>query len=533
MKSKKNIFLNAWTMIVLSLLFSYTGSAQTKDRKFKKALKEANDFFLNEDYKSAEELYQSIWAKDSLNEKLNLNLGISKFKQKRLPKEVLLYLLKAEKSEYPVVHYYLGKVYHLVFKFDEAIAHYNKYKAVAEASREFKDEVVNAGIEMSVNAKNQMEQPHKALIRNIGSTVNTKYPEYVPLISPDENTLYFTSRRPGSTGGQTDVFGSYYEDIYVSKKINGSWSKPENLGSPVNTENHDACVSLSPDGQKMLIFRTSFDLSSGDLYSTSWDGKTWTIPSILGPEINTDAKELSASSNNENTRIIFASDRPGGFGGKDLYRVVLLPNGKWSQAQNLGSAINTKYDEDAPFISTNEQYLYFSSNGKNTMGGYDIFRAGLHPDYSFSEPINLGYPINSVGDDIFFVTGNNAKRGYFSSMNQDAKDPNYLSEDIFMIDMRYGEDETSVKKGVCVFGNDVMPAQVQISVYDEAQKLTGVYKPNSKNGTFIFIVNPYDRYKIIAEAKGYDPVSIDFMPLAEQKDYEVEVDLLTIEFKKP
>jgi hypothetical protein len=167
------------------------------------------------------------------------------------------------------------------------------------------------------------------------------------------------------------------------------------------------------------------------------------------------------------------------------------------------------------------------------MGGYDIFRSDILAEYSFGAPQNLGYPINSVGDDIFFVTAPNAKRGYFSSLNEDPTDPNYLSDDIFLIDMRYGENETSVKKGVCVLEDNSMLSQVQILVYDEAQKLTGTYKPNSKNGTFIFIVNPYDRYKIVAEAKGYRTVSLDFEPLAEQKDYEVDVDLLTIEFKKP
>jgi hypothetical protein len=311
------------------------------------------------------------------------------------------------------------------------------------------------------------------------------------------------------------------------------WSKPENIGGPVNTEQHDACVSLSPDAQQMLIFRTSEDLSSGDLYSTYWNGKSWGPPVILGEEVNSPAKELSACTNNDKTMIIFTSDREGGFGGKDLYRVVKLPNGQWSRPQNLGPKINTKYDEDAPFISPNGQFLYYSSNGYNTMGGYDIFRADFYADFTFGEAKNLGYPTNTVGDDIFFVVTADAKHGYFSSLNGDKNDANYLSDDIYLVDMRYDENEICVKKALCKLDSAGVQIPVQVQVYDEAtKKLTGTYKPNAKDGSFIFTVNPYDRYRIVAEARGYQPVTLNFEPLVEQEDYEVDSDLLIIEFKK-
>ena len=537
MKKQKEIRYCSFATLLLLLVFSFSvvAAQQVKhDFQFKKKLQEADDFFDIDDFKNAEKLYLSILPSDSLNEKINLNIAICKFKQKQFPEEIFPYLLKAEKSKLALAQLYLGKVYHLACQFEEAISHYINYKVFDEKTREFNNETVNRFIEMSKHAKNEMQQPHKALIKNIGQSINTKYQEYVPLISADESKLFFTSRRPGSTGDETDVLGTYNEDIYVSnKEINGSWSKPENIGSPVNTERHDACVSLSPDAQHMLIFRTSEDLSSGDLYSTYWNGKNWGEPVMLGAEINSEHKELSACNNNDNSMIIFSSDRPGGFGGKDLYRIVFLPNGKWSKPQNLGEKINTKFDEDAPFFSSNGQFLYFSSNGLNTMGGYDIFRADAFADYSFGETQNLGYPINSVGDDIFFVISADSKHGYFSSLNEDKVDPNYLSDDIFLIDMRYGENETCVKKGACVFEKQTeFPLQVLVSVYDEVtQKVIGTYKPNA-SGSFVFTVNPYDKYKIVAEAKGYETISLPFAPLVEQEDYEVEVDVLTLEFKK-
>jgi hypothetical protein len=526
---------HAYSLAALLLCFSCSlAAAQPKypqrDFKFRQKLKEANEFFQMEDFKSAEKLYISIWPQDSLDEELNLNIAICKYRQKQFPDQILPYLEKAQKSTLPAAQLYLAKVNHIACEFDKAIEHYNNYKAFPEKDREMNNEELERYIAMSVKAKNEMEQPHKAYIKNMGGTINTKYPEYVPLISADESILFFTSRRPGSTGGLTDVLGNYYEDVYVSRKENGTWSKPQNLGGPVNTEQHDACVSLSPDAQQMLIFRTSADLSSGDLYSTYWNGKNWGEPVMLGAEINSPSKELSACTNNDNSMIIFTSDRPGGFGGKDLYRVVKLPNGQWSKPQNLGSKINTKYDEDAPFISPNGQFLYFSSNGYNTMGGYDVFRSDFYADNTFGDPKNLGYPTNTVGDDIFFVISADAKHGYFSSLNEDKKDANYLSDDIFLVDMRYDENEICVKKALCRLDSANVP--VQITVYDQAtKKPTGSYKPN-RDGSFIFTVNPYDRYRIVAEAKGYEPVTLDFEPLVEQEDYEVDSDLLTIEFKK-
>ena len=507
---------------------------QGSDFAFKRKLKEAEAFLELEDYKSAEQLFLTLLPKDSLNEKVNLGLGICMYLQKQQPEKTLSFLLRAEKGSDGEVHYFLGRVYHLLSRFDEAIEQLGKYKDLEESKRKFDNLVVDRSIEMCKRAKYEIQQPHKALIKNLGSAINTKFPEYVPLVSGDESILFFTSRRPGSTGNQVDAEGNYYEDIYVSYKKNNAWSSPENIGLPINTETHDACVSLSLDAQQMLFFRTSYDLSSGDLYQSEWNGKAWSEGKKLGSQINTPAKELSACTNNDNSIIVFSSDREGGFGGKDLYRVVKLPNGEWSQAQNLGPKINSMYDEDAPFISSNGQYLYFSSNGIKTIGGYDIFKIDFYQEASIAEPQNLGYPINSIGDDIFFVISADGKHGYYSSLNMDKNDPNYLSEDIFLIDRRYSENETRIKKGICKFANDVLPEQVQISVFDEVTKrLIGTYKPQKRDGSFIFVVNPYDAYKIVAEASNFETITIDFKPLVEQEDYDIEQDVIILEFKKP
>ncbi|MFL5752966.1 MAG: hypothetical protein ACJ76F_06130 [Bacteroidia bacterium] len=508
---------------LLIFLFSATLLCAQKDKNFKKALKEANTLFAMDDFRNALNKYLPLWHKDSLNEKINLNIAICKYKLKEFPDSILPYLVRVDKSRELEAQLYEAKVFHLEHKFDEAVLHYNKYKKFPEVQRELKDGEVDKLIESSKLASQMMSLPRKASIKNLGNVINTKYPEYVPLITPDESVLYFTSRRPGSTGGLTDAWGNYFEDIYISTNKKGAWTEPKNLGAPVNTATHDACVALSADAQQMIIFRTSEDQLSGDLYLTHATIDHWGEPEKLGPEINSEYKDLSACFNLENSMIYFSSDRPGGLGGKDLYRVKRLPNGNWSKPFNLGAPVNTAGDEDAPFLHL-DGTLYYSSNGGNTMGGYDIFKTTLDENNNFALPENLGFPVNTVGDDIFFVLSADGKHGYYSSLNENPAEPGYESEDIYFIDMRYGENDIKVRKARTLSINEdkEAPVSAKITVLDsETNRVAGIYNTGSGSGRFIFIVNPYDSYKIITEAKGYETVITHLKALVDEAEDEL------------
>lgn len=494
-----------------------------QDKEFRKNLKAANELFSMDDFRNALEKYMPLWKQDSLNEKINLNIAICKYKLKEIPDSILPFLLRVDKSREPEAQLYEAKVFHLEHKFDDAVLHFNKYKEFPEAKRELKNADVDKLIEASKLAAQMMALPRKASIKNLGNVINTKYPEYVPLITPDESVLYFTSRRPGSTGGLKDVWGNYYEDVYMSTNKNGNWTEPQNIGAPVNTATHDACVALSADAQQLIVFRTSEDQLSGDLYLSHATLNNWGEPEKLGPEINSEYKDLSACFNIENSMIYFSSDRPGGMGGKDLYRVKRLPNGKWSTPFNLGPPVNTSGDEDAPFLHL-DGTLYYSSNGGNTMGGYDIFKTTLGDDNVFSTPENLGFPINTVGDDIFFVLSADGKHGYYSSLNENPSEPGYESEDIYFIDMRYGENDIKVRKArtITVADNQETAVAAKITVLDsESNRVAGIYNTSIGSGKFIFIVNPYDSYKLITEAKGYETSIITIKALVDETEEEL------------
>ncbi len=277
------------------------------------------------------------------------------------------------------------------------------------------------------NAEKYIAEPLKVEIRNLGPQINSPYPDFAPVISADESVLYFTSRRPGSTGNKIAPDGLYFEDIYVSENQQGQWTPARNVGAPLNTTSHDACIALSADGQTLFIFNSD---NGGDIFQSRLKGTRWLPPKNLGSPINTKYWEPSVCLSADERTLFFVSDRPGGMGGRDIYMCRRLPNGKWSAPINLGPPINTPYDEDGPFFHPDGKTLFFSSNGPNSMGGFDIFRSELKPDSTWSTPINLGYPINTPGDDIYFVLSASGLHGYYASEREDS----YGEKDIYLID---------------------------------------------------------------------------------------------------
>lgn len=505
-------------LIYIFIYFSWLNSnSQTKvnPRLYAKDFQNANLYFDTEDYLNAINSYRKVLAVEPNHEIANLNSAISRIRLNQPIDSCYTNLVRLKNSKVPEVQFYYGKIFHLSSNFDEAIACFNRYKSIPRKQRSIDDAEVNYYISCSNNAKEFVSNPHRSVIKNIGDKVNSPYPDYVPLITQDETLLYFTSRRPGSTGNLKDVYGNYYEDIYVCQKgADGKWGEPKNLGAPLNTNTHDACVALSFDGNEMLIYRTSADESTGDLYMTHTDYEGWSEPKKLGPEINTPFIETSACFSNDTSIIYFSSNKPGGFGGKDLYRIKKLPNGRWSAPMNLGPVINTDKDEDAPYLHPDGTTLYFSSKGHNTMGEYDVFKTIHNTETSaFSIPENLGFPINTVHNDIFFVLNANGTRGYYSSV----KEETYGGSDIYMIDTRFGDNDLKVKKGKVMWGST--PTKAKITLIDiESKQISGIFNASPKTGKFIMVMNPLKAYKAIVEEEGYQTMIVDIEPIVSERE---------------
>ncbi|MDP1747484.1 MAG: OmpA family protein, partial [Bacteroidota bacterium] len=227
----------------------------------------------------------------------------------------------------------------------------------------------------------------------------------------------------------------------------------------------------------------------------------WSSPEKLNKNINTKGWEPSAFLSADGNTLYFTSNRKGGFGGRDLYKSNKLPNGEWAMASNLGSTINTPYDEDAPFIHPDGVTLYFSSNGHKTMGGFDIFSSMLSTQNEWTKPANIGYPINSTDDDIYYAVSPDNKRAYYSSFKAGGigEKDNYL-----ITFFEYVESPLTLLKGTVTDPYGKVPKTVEITVTDnETGKIAGIYHPNSKTGEYLFILPPGKNYNVTYEAEGY------------------------------
>lgn len=516
-----------WISIFSVFVLNVFVFGQTPSKKqINKQLKDAAFYFDGEDYLNALKEYRRVIAMDKKNETANLNALICKLKLNQPVDSVLEYVEVLKNSKNSEALYYLGKVNHQLKFFDIAIDYLQKYKAIHEDKRLINNDEVNHMIEVCMNAKKETANPHRSIIKNMGDNINSIYPDYVPVITPDESVMYFTSRREGSSNNVKDAYGNYHEDVYVSYNKDGVWSKPENVGPPINTETHDACVALSPDGQRMIIYRTAPDLVTGDLYVTRMgpDGK-WGELQKYGNEINSQFIETSACFSSDTSEIYFSSNRPGGYGGKDIYRIKKLPNGKWAMPYNLGKEINTPYDDDDPYLHPDGVTLYFSSKGHSTMGEYDVFKSVLNIETNkFSPPESLGYPINSVNNDRFFVLSGDGKHGYYSSVKDDSKG----SSDIYIIDTRFGDNDLIVKSAYVYNGEN--PGRAKITLLDnETRQVAGIFNSNAKTGKFVLALNPLKYYKVIVEEDGFNTVVVDIDPVAFEKQ---ETDLIIKMTKK-
>ena len=362
---------------------------------------------------------------------------------------------------------------------------------------EFEVEQLGKSIDVAVS---QLSNPEVVNIINLGKSINTKEDEYVPLISADEELLFFTSKRV-EDNIELDPFGKPFENIYYAeRKMNSSqWQIAKLVEGSVNTKKHDACVGLSPDGNTMYLFRTNKNLIGGDLYESTLKNNIWTTPIRMSKNINGfKSIEPSASITLDGSTLYFSSNREGGFGGFDLYQVKKLPTGEWSLPLNLGSNVNSPFDEDAPFIHPNGKDLYFSSKGFENMGGFDVFKSEL-VNGIFQKPKNLRAPTNSTKDDIFFTISPDEKHGYYSSN----KSGGFGGQDIYKIDYL----EKSLRQSVisAQVNLDGAPLSCTITLIEvETGELSGVFNSTPRNGKFIFLVNPAVEYELIIDGDGFD-----------------------------
>ena len=393
------------------------------------------------------------------------------------------------------VDYWLARSYHLDGQFDKADEYYTKFEAECGEQHELRKQSIR-GREQTANARVHMAAPKNYQVSNVGQVINGDHPDFSPVISVDGNAMFYTSRRVRPDSSNRSVIdllaGLPYEDVYVSyKDRNGVWQRPELLN--ISGTGHEATVNVSADGQTLLLYRD--DGGDGNLYESKLVGELWSDPTLIGSDVNTKSWETHCALTADGNTLYFVSDRKDGQGGRDLYRVVKLPTGEWSKAQNLGPVVNTPYDEDGVFIHPNGRTMYFASKGHNSMGGFDIFTTEMGDDGNWSKPENIGYPLNTVDDDVFFVTTADGRRGYFSS----DKNGGYGEKDIYFVDFpenMEAEGLTVLKGFIIPPPGESLPPTTVLYVTDKATGEVKTYKPRQRDGVYVAILPPCKEYNL-------------------------------------
>lgn len=386
------------------------------------ALKKGEDAFQQgpQAYPEAIAYYLKANAFNPNNAELNFKLGACYINSTQRT-EALPYVQKAldlDPNVHPRVHYLLGMALHLNAEWDNAIKQYRLHEKSAQGGFDAADLFTDIPklIAECQNGKRLMADPVDVVISNLGKGLNSEYSEQGPVINADGSRLMYTSKRPGTTGGSREKStGAYFEDIYLSKRSNRAWSDAVNVGEPINSNINDAAVGLSNDGSRLIIYRG--DKKSGDLYEARRVGEKWSEPERLNKHINSAFHEPSASYSFDNKWLYFVSDRTeGAYGGMDIFRSQWDEDKRdWGSAENLGPEINSPYDEEGIFVHPDGKTIYFSSKGHESMGGYDVFSSQWN-GIAWSKPKNLGYPLNTPDDDLYYVCSASGRTGYFSSV---------------------------------------------------------------------------------------------------------------------
>lgn len=385
-----------------------------------------------------------LGAYDYLIDDAELNMKIGQCYLASVTEEKFLaipYFLKAIKLDLhfkkPEIYYFLGQSYHFNEDWDNALLYYQKALNYCREDKEIPK--IKKRIAEVKYGKMAYNNPHKnIIIRNLGPQVNSKYSDFCPLVDAVENDLFFTSRRHEFRSDNPDIRTHLSENIYFSHRQNfKTWSTPTPLKEPLNNQDHTATVSISMDGSEMIIYR------EGNLYISYHKDSLWSKPKKLPNTINSVYVETSACLNYTMDTLYFVSNNEElSIGGLDIFMSVKDENGKWGKAQSLGNSINSEYDEEGVALSKDGNTLYFSSRGHDSMGGYDIFKSTKDFQGNWGKPINLGAPINSPNDDVYFMMRANGKHAYYSSSRKGG----YGEKDIYRITIIDQTKELSVAK---------------------------------------------------------------------------------------
>jgi len=424
--------------------------------------------------------------------------------------------------------YFQAKAYVAQMRYDSAERVLRRFvvTGVAGMPRRIYEEGAQL-LETSTHAARLMQKPVPLKLENLGPNVNSPYEEYLPSLTADGRRLYFTSRRPQPGKSPNPLSGGYDEDLYWCEKDNeGRWKAAQPLGPPINSDRNEGAAFFSADGQWAFI--TLCDRPDGrgscDIYFSELDGDRWLPPKNLGPVVNSPAWESHPSLTHDRKRLYFASGRPGGQGGSDIWYTD-WKDGAWQPPVNLGPPINTPGNEYSPMIAADGRTLYFASDYHPGMGGMDLFVSFLS-DTGWTTPKNLGYPLNTPGDEQTLCLDASGRIAYVALERPEG----IGRQDIYVFPTWPEIQPQRAASYVRGFVYDSLtkapiPARVQIVDLDSRDTVRAL-TANKASGEFVTSLPLRSRYALLVEAPGYLFYSQHFDLRGSDRAYELRVPLL-------
>ena len=369
--------------------------------------------------------------------------------------------------------------------------------------------------------KTHASEDYKFEPRNLGDSINSDVSEYFPGITIDGKQLFYTRRVHGRN-----------EDFYEASLLdNNTWSRSQGLQGNINTEQNEGAQNISQDGEWLIFTGCNFPEGFGscDLYISYLTGNGWSAPENLGANINTDAWESTPGLSPDKSDLYFSSNRPGGFGGSDIYISRRLPNGTWSEPENAGPEINTPGDESSPFIHADNQTLYFNSNGHPGYGDNDLYLVKKKPKHLWSRAENLGYPINTIENEGSLIIAADGKTAYYASDRSDSRG----GLDIYTFELRSSvrPAKTLWVKGK-IFDNKTkkgLPSAVELADLETKEIVSKVQ--TDETGSYLITLPIGKDYAFNVNRKGYLFYSENFPLSQESPDstYHIDIPLQPLE----
>jgi tetratricopeptide (TPR) repeat protein len=466
------------TLLSLTILTSLQSQSKTDLREL---YDEGEYFFQRKDFPEAFYYFVQLIKHEPNNANYNFKAGACLINMPGQEKKAIPMLEKAIKEINPNynrrsfnergaplhAYYYLGNAYRINNEIDKALEVYKQFINSPDFYGNYNERMVFEEIKSCERAKIIKDAPIQLHEENLGPGINTKTDDYHAVVSGNDQTMVFVSTL------------KFYEGIFFTQKSNGLWLEPVNINAQVLSDGDMFPTGLSYDGKKMLLVKRA-DVNN-DIFISEFDGRMWSKAMPISENINSRNNEDYASFSKDGNTIYFTSDRRGGNGGFDIYKSVKAGD-TWGKPENLGDVVNSPFDEKSPFITADGKYLYFSSNGHFTMGGYDIFYSEME-DGVWLRPVNAGYPLNTTSDNIFFVPVLEGKEGYISLM----KDEGHGGQDIYRVAFGIGAKIDQAKAERSMDKID-MDNSLKLKLIDEVTRDTTIIYFNTMTQRFHFEV---------------------------------------------